>query len=95
MIKKVLRYVVTNSEGDYLSFNQIDGSGVEVFTTDSIEQATLFTSYSDALNEGYNLKFGTGTWEYYAGENCVPADVTKVKIETEKLNSILSENKNG
>jgi len=89
MRKKIKGYALINSEGDYLEFEQVDSNDIEVYATDNIDEAMIFDTYTDASETGYDVRYGTGEWNYCAFT--IPTDIVKVKkyIEVDKVGKVV------
>lgn len=91
MLKKIKGFAITNTDGEFLVFEQVGDSDIEIHSTDNVEYATLFPTQEMAHTEGYNVKFGIGNWNYLTDDDCIPANIVKIKkvIEREKVEKII------
>lgn len=95
MTKSASRYALTNKDGKYLVFNQVSNDGVEVYVSDDANEATTFSSKSNAHIIGYSVKFDTSEWDYFSSDDAIPVNIVKIKkvVEVENIEKLFDKHK--
>jgi len=86
---KVVGFGLVNKKSEYLYLEQVSSLGIEVYTRENSDGATLFDTEEKAERVGLDIirGFGNDKWEYMALDEDFPVSVVKVTkiIEEEEV----------
>lgn len=78
MLKKIEGYALANKDSKYLHLTQVGHHDISIYSSENVDDATMFDSYNRAKEVGYDIKFGIGQWNYLLNNNDMPTDIIKI-----------------
>ncbi|MCY8549377.1 hypothetical protein MOD25_05605 [Bacillus haynesii] len=80
MVKK--GFALMNENQQYLYFEQVDHTEIEVHSTPNDYEAHLFNTIEEADHEGNSIMLRNGNWNYRVSHDDMPVAIAEVTIMT-------------
>jgi hypothetical protein len=90
-LSKVVGFGLVNEKSEYLFMEQVSNDGIEVYTREKADNATLFDTHEKAKEVGLDIFCETGQWKYMILDEDLPISIVAVTkiIEEEEIERLV------